>query len=76
MKSTGELASEVLNKRYPRGGFQYDHALPESWVDEMRAKGWSPVGDVVWLYDADSLFGRPEPFTIAGALMLEVLTNG
>ena len=76
MKTTGEVAAEVLSKRYPNSVFQYDHALPETWVDEMRGKGWSPVGNFVWLYDADSIFGRPEPVTVAGSLMLEDLTNG
>jgi hypothetical protein len=73
----GELAKQVLQKRYPDGRYQYDHALPQGWVDEMRSEGWTfEAGNFVWIYDEQSMFGRPEPLTAAGALMLEVIKNG
>ena len=65
----------------------FDTALPQGWVDELRAfvrtlptgDTWDPFGQYVWLYDKESpIFGRPFPLTpdADSALQLYIESKG
>lgn len=62
---------EAAEARYP--GMNYDHALPDSWLQYARTCGHEVVGHFVWLYDGDSLGGRPAPITPEGDVILSRL---
>lgn len=40
---------EAAEQRY--AGQNYDHALPQGWVDACCEKGMDPRGHFVWLFD-------------------------
>lgn len=62
--TVGELA-ELL---YP--GATFDYAMPQFWVDDMVKAGFDPRGQVVWLYEKGSSFGRPAPLTAEAYMAL------
>lgn len=64
---------EAAEARY--SGMTYDHALPDSWVQYTRTNGHEVVGHFVWLYDGDSLGGRPAPITPEGDVMMSLLAR-
>ncbi len=60
----GEAAKEIY------GEMSYDHALPQSFVDDAMSKGFDVVGHFVWIYPQGSLMGMPGPITTNGLTML------
>jgi hypothetical protein len=62
---------EAAEARY--SGMTYDHALPDSWVQYARTLGQEVVGHFVWLYEDNSICGRPGPITPEGDVMLSHL---
>lgn len=66
-KTLANLAEEKLPEELWR---KYDTALPQEWVDEMIKLGADPRGQMVWLYDGGSVFGRPYPLTDAAKIMI------
>lgn len=57
-------------------GLSYDTALPQSWVDDVKAAtgGLDPCGHMVWAYDAaGGLFGRPYPLDGLARMMIRAV---
>lgn len=48
----------------------YDTALPQPWVDAMRARGHDVLGHVVWSYDGPNVMGEPFGVTSDGERMI------
>lgn len=63
-ETVGELAARL----YP--DITFDYALPQSWVDIVRDRGFDPRGKVVWGYPKGSLHGFPLPLTWEAAISL------
>ena len=62
---------EAAEQRY--AGQNYDHALPQGWVDACTEKGMDPRGHFVWLFD--DYVGRPAPITEEGDRIASLLAR-
>lgn len=62
---------EAAEQRY--SGLNYDHALPQGWVDACCEKGMDPRGHFVWLFD--DYVGRPAPITEEGDRIASLLAR-
>ena len=60
--------TELANQLYPATTF--DTALPIHWVRACRARGFEPVGAVVWGYPQGFILGQPLPLTLEAMLRL------
>ena len=61
----GEAAINTLGENA-----NFDYALPQHWVDEMRHKGFDVRPHFVWFY-GDSIWGQPMPITEQGRTMAD-----
>jgi len=72
LPSQSELSNttvtELANQLYPATTF--DTALPIHWVRACRARGFEPVGAVVWGYPQGFILGQPLPLTQEAMLRL------
>jgi len=50
---------------------RYDTALPVDWV--RKTYGHDPIGEIVWSYDYDPIFGQPVAVTPRGHLILALV---
>jgi hypothetical protein len=56
--------SDLARARY--GAQTFDCALPQTWLDEMTARGIDARPHFVWLYPAGDIFGFAAPIDSAG----------
>jgi len=69
--SKGDLAESMIPS-----DVTYDYALPQSWVDECRNRGFDGVaGQFVWVYDGKSIAGFPFPLTLDAVVILAKLAR-
>lgn len=65
--SRAESVSAAAERMYP--GVTFDTALPQPWVDAMRAESKEVRGHFVWLYPEGCTFGMPAPVTVEALTM-------
>ena len=54
----------------------YDTALPQAFVDDVRARtGLNAFGHMVWCYDTSSIFGAPHPTDEIGRVILNAYSH-
>lgn len=64
--TTGQRAKHLY------GQYTYDHALPQSFINEMNDMGFEDIGAYfVWLYFDHSIMGIPAPLNLEACEMLK-----
>lgn len=67
-----ELTTTVHDLAEAHGLTNFDYALPQAWVDNVREKtGINPVGKVVWNYE-ENTHGQPFGLTREGVQLIAI----